>query len=70
MSTTSTTSRRWQEVVRFADLLLRAAERDPDREAVVFPAGRVTYGELSGGPSRWLARCARSESARAVGWGS
>ena len=46
MSTTSTTSRRWQEVVRFADLLLRAAERDPDHEAVVFPAGRLTYGEL------------------------
>jgi fatty-acyl-CoA synthase len=46
MSTTSTTSRRWQEVVRFADLLLRAAERDPDHEAVVFPSGRVTYGEL------------------------
>ncbi|MCW3065749.1 MAG: hypothetical protein JWN32_2921 [Solirubrobacterales bacterium] len=37
---------RWQEVVRFADLLLRAAERDPDHEALVFPDARLTYGEL------------------------
>ncbi len=44
---TSTHSRRWQEVVRFADLLVHAAERDPDHEAVVFwGVGRRTYGEL------------------------
>jgi fatty-acyl-CoA synthase len=44
---TSTHSRRWQEVVRFADLLLIAAERDPGHEAVVFwGGGRRTYGEL------------------------
>jgi fatty-acyl-CoA synthase len=46
MSVASTGSRRWQEVVRFGDLLLRAAERDPDHEAVVFPDRRVTYREL------------------------
>jgi fatty-acyl-CoA synthase len=34
-------------VVRFADLLLMAADRDPDREAVVFPENRLTYGELA-----------------------
>jgi fatty-acyl-CoA synthase len=44
---TSTHSRRWQDVVRFADLLLHAAERDPGHEAVVFRGGgRRTYGEL------------------------
>ena len=46
MSVASTGSRRWQDTVRFADLLLRAAERDPDHEAVVFPDARVTYGAL------------------------
>ena len=46
MSVASTGSRRWQDTVRFADLLLRAAERDPNHEAVVFPGARVTYGEL------------------------
>jgi fatty-acyl-CoA synthase len=46
MSVASTGSQRWQDTVRFADLLLRAAERDPDREAVVFPGAGVTYREL------------------------
>jgi len=46
VSVASTASRRWQETVRFADLLVRAAERDPEHEAVVFPGVRVTYGEL------------------------
>lgn len=46
MSVASTGSQRWQETVRFADLLLRAAERDPDHEALVFPDARVTYREL------------------------
>jgi fatty-acyl-CoA synthase len=46
MSVASTGSQYWQETIRFADLLTRAAERDPDHEAVVFPDGRITYGEL------------------------
>jgi fatty-acyl-CoA synthase len=46
MSIASTGSRYWQETIRFADLLTRAAERDPDHEAVVFPDARITYGEL------------------------
>ncbi len=46
MSIESTRSTRWQEVLRFADLLTRATERDPDHEAVVFPDSRVTYKEL------------------------
>ncbi|MGH2884292.1 MAG: AMP-binding protein, partial [Solirubrobacteraceae bacterium] len=46
MSVASTGSQRWQDTVRFGDLLLRTAERDPDHEAVVFPDARVTYGEL------------------------
>ena len=48
MSVASTGSQYWQETIRFADLLTRAAERDPDHEAVVFPDGRITYGELQG----------------------
>jgi fatty-acyl-CoA synthase len=39
-------SDRWQDVVRFADVLLRAAERHPDRDAVVFPHRRMTYCEV------------------------
>ena len=31
---------------RFGDLLLRAAERDPDHEAIIFPDARVSYREL------------------------
>ncbi len=46
MSVASTGSQAWQETIRFADLLTRAAERDPDHEAVVFPDARITYGEL------------------------
>ncbi len=37
----------WQEVVRFGDLLLAAADRDPEHEAVVFDRSRATYGELA-----------------------
>jgi fatty-acyl-CoA synthase len=47
MSALGTPSGRWQDVVRFADLLLRAAERDGDHEAVVFPQARVDYNELT-----------------------
>ena len=32
--------------MRFADLLVRAAERDGEHEAVVFPGSRLTYREL------------------------
>jgi fatty-acyl-CoA synthase len=46
MSVASTGSQAWQETFRFADLLTRAAERDPDHEAIVFPGDRITYGEL------------------------
>lgn len=46
MNDPSAASRRWQDVLRFADLLTRAAERDPGHEAVVLPDARVTYGEL------------------------
>ncbi|HTU28310.1 MAG TPA: class I adenylate-forming enzyme family protein [Solirubrobacteraceae bacterium] len=46
MSVASTGSQRWQETVRFGDLLLRAAERDPEHEALVFPGARLTYREL------------------------
>lgn len=46
MGTRTQGSDRWQDVVRFADVLLRAAERSPDRDAVVFPNRRVTYAEV------------------------
>ncbi|MBV8221476.1 MAG: AMP-binding protein [Solirubrobacterales bacterium] len=46
MSSSPKSRRRWQEVVRFADLLTRAAERDPGGEALVFPYARLTYSEL------------------------
>jgi len=52
MATTSTATHRWQDVVRFADLLLRSAERDPEHEAVVFPDALLTYGELERRASR------------------
>jgi fatty-acyl-CoA synthase len=60
------TPSRWQEVVRFGDLLLRAAERDPDHEALVFPQRRLTYAQLE---DRALA-AARSLRALGVGPGS
>ena len=34
------------DVVTFGDLLVRAAERYPDRDAVVFPDQRHTYATL------------------------
>jgi fatty-acyl-CoA synthase len=37
---------RWHDVYTLPDLLARAAERDPDADAVIFPEVRVTYGEL------------------------
>jgi len=46
VSTPGPPARRWQEIVRFGDLLLHAADRDADREAVVFPQSRLTYGDL------------------------
>jgi len=47
MSPSYTGSRRWQEVVRFGDLLLAASEREGDHEAVVFAAARSTYAQLT-----------------------
>jgi fatty-acyl-CoA synthase len=56
---------RWQEVFRFADLLLRAAERAPDRDALVFPDVRLSYADLQ---ARALA-AARSLAALGIGPG-
>ena len=44
------------EATTIGDLLVRAAVRAPDREAVVFPGARVTYAELLDGALR-SARC-------------
>jgi acyl-CoA synthetase (AMP-forming)/AMP-acid ligase II len=37
---------RWVEVCTFGDLLVRGADRHPDRDAIVFPDVRLTYAEL------------------------
>jgi fatty-acyl-CoA synthase len=42
----------WIEVTTVGDLLLRAAERWPDDDAVVFPERRVSYAELAEGSWR------------------
>jgi fatty-acyl-CoA synthase len=42
----------WIDVTTTGDLLLRAAERWPDDEAVVFPGRRVTYAGLADGSWR------------------
>jgi acyl-CoA synthetase (AMP-forming)/AMP-acid ligase II len=39
-------SDRWQDVVRFGDVVLRAREQFGEREAVVFPGRRLTYAEV------------------------
>jgi fatty-acyl-CoA synthase len=39
--------RRWISATTLGDLLDRAADEHADREALVFPAERVTYGELA-----------------------
>ena len=36
----------WTDVVPIGDLLLRSAARYPDRDAIVFPGERWTFGEL------------------------
>jgi fatty-acyl-CoA synthase len=36
----------WVEATSIGDLLLRTAQRGPDREALVFPAARFTYREV------------------------
>jgi fatty-acyl-CoA synthase len=46
----------WQEVVRFADLLVRGAELAPESEAVVVDSRRATYRELLDASLR-RARC-------------
>ena len=43
---------RWIEATTIGDLLLRAAERSPDIEAVVFPEQRATYAGLVEGAWR------------------
>jgi acyl-CoA synthetase (AMP-forming)/AMP-acid ligase II len=55
----------WIEVTTIGDVLLRAAERGPDDEALVFPERRVTYAELAEGS--W--RVARGLHALGVGRG-
>ena len=37
---------RWLELCTYGDLLVRGAERHPDRDVIVFPDRRLTYGEL------------------------
>jgi acyl-CoA synthetase (AMP-forming)/AMP-acid ligase II len=37
---------RWVEICTYGDLLVRGAERHPDRDAIVFPDVRLTYAEL------------------------
>jgi acyl-CoA synthetase (AMP-forming)/AMP-acid ligase II len=37
---------RWSEVCTYGDLLVRGAERHPDRDAIVFPDTRLSYAEL------------------------
>jgi len=49
MSERITDSYRWQDVVSFGDVLLRAADQHPDRDAVVFADHRLTYAELETG---------------------
>ena len=46
----------WVEVSTIGDLLVRAAARWPDKEAVVFPGERRTYADMLAGAER----CARS----------
>ena len=40
------TERQWVEVTTFGDLIVRAAARHPDSDAVVFPDQRHTFGSL------------------------
>ena len=46
---------RWTEASPIGDLLVRSAAEHPDRDALVFPAQRVTYAELLAG-ARHVAR--------------
>ena len=39
---------RWLELCTYGDLLVRGAERHPDRDVIVFPDARLTYEELHG----------------------
>jgi fatty-acyl-CoA synthase len=47
--------RRWAEAITIGDLLLRATDRNPDGDAVVFPGERLSYAELTA-RARQLAR--------------
>ena len=58
----------WVEVSTIGDVLVRAAARWPDKEAIVFPGERRTYGEQSRrrrSASRALAARARASARRA-----
>ncbi len=48
-------SQDWAEAITTGDLLLRAAERHPDDDAVVFPDERLNWSRLAA-RARWLAR--------------
>jgi fatty-acyl-CoA synthase len=51
----STDSRGWAEAMTMGDLMLRATDRFPERDAIVYPDERLTWTELAGRASR-LAR--------------
>lgn len=57
--------RNWTEVYTIGDLLGRAVERFTDRDALVFPTGRQTYGQLD----RAATEHARSLVAMGIGSG-
>jgi len=51
----STDSRGWAEAITMGDLMLRAMERFPERDAIVYPDERLNWTELAGRASH-LAR--------------
>src|SRR3954451_11086047 len=46
MRTLRTDVRPWSEAATLGDLLLKAAARTPDADAIVFPSERLTFAEL------------------------
>ncbi|MCY3952055.1 MAG: hypothetical protein OXG69_05855, partial [bacterium] len=46
------TEREWVEVTTFGDLIVRAAARHPESDAVVFPETRHPFGSLRGAADR------------------
>jgi acyl-CoA synthetase (AMP-forming)/AMP-acid ligase II len=51
----STDSRGWAEAMTMGDLMLRATDRFPERDAIIYPDERLTWTELTGRASQ-LAR--------------